>query len=99
MLPLAPSPTDRHTVAALRVVGRALGAAAAYQRDGSFYFDAGDGWLLRLTPDSGERFRIAACYGATEVDRLWALAEDRRRLADLARGLRIEIASFVARKG
>lgn len=96
---LASPPTDRHTVAALRVVACVLGAGAAFYRDGSFYFDVGDGWLLRLAPDSAGRFRLAACYGATEVDRLWALAEDRRRLADLARGLRTEIAALVARKG
>jgi hypothetical protein len=92
----ASPPTTRSTVAALLVVGRALGRSAAYQRDGAFYFDLGDGWALRLSPDSAGRFRLAACYGATEVDTMWSLTEDWHRLADLVQSLRSQIAALAA---
>lgn len=96
----ASRPLDRQTIAALRVVGRELDQGAAYvDRQGRFVFDLGDGWALRLSPDSAGRFRLDACYGSTEVGRLWALATDPRRLADLARGLRQEIEALSARRG
>lgn len=93
---LATPPTDRHTVAALRVVGRMLGTDAAFYRAGAFYFELGDGWVLRLSPDSAGRFRLAACFGATEVDTMWTRTGDWRRLADLALTLRSRIAAPAA---
>lgn len=92
----APAPTTRSTVAALLVVGRVLGATAAYQRAGSFYFDLGDGWALRVSPDSAGRFRLSACYGQTEVDTMWSLTGDWHRLADLVQALRSQIAALAA---
>ena len=44
----------------------------------------------------GGRFRLAACYGATEVGTLWATAWDLGRLAALARDLRAEVAAQTA---
>lgn len=96
----AARPLDRQTIAALRVVGRELGTQAAFVDDrGRFAFVVGDEWVLRLSPDSAGRFRLEACYGATEVGRLWSLATDLRRLADLARGLRQEIEALTAQRG
>jgi hypothetical protein len=89
-------PTDRDTITALRVVGRALGTDAAYQHDGGFHFILSGGWSLRLSPDDAGRFRLSACYGATRVATLWALARDRDRLADLALAARQEIADLAA---
>lgn len=88
-------PTDRETVAALRLVGRALDLDCAYARDGAFYFDLGAGWALGLFPDDAGRFRLTALYGATEVGRLWSRSGDRGRLADLALTLRREIDALV----
>lgn len=92
----ATRPLDRHTIAALRVVGRVLGSGAAWQSGGRFYFEMGSGWLLCVSPDSADRFRLSACYGLTEVDTLWCIAGDLGRLADLVAGLRTEIAAFAA---
>lgn len=84
-------PTDRDTITALRLVGRALGVSAAYWREGAFWFVLSDEWAMRLSPDDAGRFRLSACYGRTEVATLWARAGDRRRLALLAHDLRAEI--------
>lgn len=92
----ATKPLDRQTVAALRVVGRALGQGCAYVDGDRFVFPLSDGWAVAISPDDAGRFRISACFGATEVGTLWSLANDPRRLADLAVGLRREIATLVA---
>lgn len=89
-------PLDRETVAALRLVGRVLDQDCAYVDGDRFVFPLGDEWAMAISPDDAGRFRISACYGTTEVATLWALAKDPRRLADLAGGLRREIASYVA---
>jgi hypothetical protein len=78
-------PTDRDTITALRVVGRALGTDAAYQHDGGFHFILSGGWSLRLSPDDAGRFRLS-----------WSLARDRDRLAVLALAARQEIADLAA---
>jgi hypothetical protein len=96
----AARPLDRQTIAALRVVGRELGCQAAYvDGRGRFVFVLGGAWALRFSPDSAGRFRLEACYGSTEVGRLWSLASDLRRLADLAQGLRQEIEALTAQGG
>lgn len=92
----ATQPLDRQTVAALRVVARVLDQDCAYVDDGRFVFPLDDGWALAIFPDSAGRFRISACYGRTEVATLWALAENPRRLADLAVGLRREVSALTA---
>lgn len=89
-------PLDRDTVAALRLVGRVLGATCAYVDGERFVFPMSAGWALAISPDSAGRFRVSACYGRTEVDTLWSRAKDPRRLADLAEGLRREIDALVA---
>lgn len=89
-------PSDRQTLAALRRVGGLLDCGAAFVRDGRFYFEVSDRWLLALSPDDAGRFRLGACYGATEVATLWVLAEDHDRLAGLVQGLRSEIAALAA---
>lgn len=96
MLFTVPSPTRLQTLVALRVVARELGVDCGFQRDGCFYFEMGDGWLLGLSADDAGRFRLSALYGATEVGRLWTLAEDLGRLAALARDLRADVAAPVA---
>jgi hypothetical protein len=95
MTRMAP-PSQRHTVRSLMVLGRALGVESAFQADGTFYFELGGPWLLGLRPDDANRFRLSACYGATEVGRVWATAGDYRRLAALAGGLQREIAAMAA---
>lgn len=89
-------PTRRQTLTALRVVARETGTTCAYQRAGWFYFELGDGWMVGLSPDSAERFRVAALYGTTEVGTLWATAGDLGRLAALVRGLRANVAALAA---
>jgi hypothetical protein len=83
-------PTDRQTVAALRVVGAALGQSAAYWHEGRFWFPLSETWALAISPDSAGRFRMEACYGTTEVARLWVLPGDRGRMARLAASLKVE---------
>lgn len=83
-------PNIRQTIAALRVVGRALGATCAYAYDGAFWFEVSDVWSLTISPDSAGRFRVDACYGRTRVSSLWCRAGDHRRLAELAVGLRTQ---------
>lgn len=92
-------PLDRQTIAALIVIGRALDQDAASVDGERFIFPLSAEWALALSPDSAGRFRVSACYGRTEVATLWSLAEDRRRLADLATGLRQEIEALSARRG
>jgi hypothetical protein len=87
-------PLDRDTITALRLVGRVLGTPTTYQLDGRFHFPLGGGWSLALSPDDAGRFRLGAFYGRTEVATLWCLEGDRRRLADLALGLRSEVAGL-----
>lgn len=87
-------PLDKNTVAALRLLGRLLGEPCAYQLDGRFHFAVAPGWSLAVSPDDAGRFRLGAFYGAEEVATLWCLERDRRRLADLALGLRREIAAL-----
>ena len=89
-------PTARDTIAALKTVALALEVECAWSQDGIFMFELGDGWALRVCPDSAGRFRLSACYGATEVARLWSRAGDLGRLAALARGLRAELAAHTA---
>lgn len=89
-------PTRLQTLTALRVLARETGTACAFQRSGRFYFELGDGWLVGLSPDSAGRFRVAACYGATEVATLWATAGDLGRLAALVRDLRADVAALAA---
>lgn len=84
-------PTDRETVTALRLIARALEQECAYAEDGRFWFPLSDTWALAVSAEAGGRFRLSACYGQTEVCTLWALAHDRRRLADMAQGLRAEV--------
>jgi hypothetical protein len=93
----AAHPTDRQTVAALRTVADALGETCAYAYDGRFWFVVSDVWSLTLSPDDAGRFRLDACYGRTRVASLWCRAEDHRRLADLAVGLRVETDALTAR--
>lgn len=88
----AARPTDRDTITALRVVGRALGQGAAYWRDGRFYFVLSDTWALAISPDSAGRFRVTACHGTRDRATLWVLRSDWRRLAVLARSLGRETA-------
>lgn len=90
-------PTDRQTVEALRTVGAALGATCAYAYDGAFWFVVSDVWSLTVSPDDAGRFRLDACYGRTIVASLWCRAEDHRRLADLAVGLRADTDALTAR--
>lgn len=92
---LAP-PNTSETVTALRLAARETGRECAWSHDGRFYFELGDGWLLALSPDSAGRFRLGACYGATEVATLWCSARDLGRLAALVRGLGAEIAALAA---
>ena len=87
-------PSSRDILKALHVVARITGSGAAFVRDGSYYFELGDGWLLSVSPDDAGRFRVGALYGSTEVARLWSLAGDHGRLAALARGLQTEIAAL-----
>lgn len=89
-------PTDPETIAALRFTARVLGHETAYVLDGRFYFPLGAGWSLAVSPDDAGRFRLGAFYGRTEVATLWCLTGDRRRLADLALGLRDELAALAA---
>jgi hypothetical protein len=89
-------PRDRDTITALRLVARALGAECAYWLDGRFWFPLSDSWALALSPDSAGRFRLAACYGRTEVATLWSLAGDWGRLADLAHDLLAETTALTA---
>lgn len=81
---------------AKRLVAHVLGVSSAFEYQGSTFFELGGGWLLGLSPDSAGRVRVAACYGATELATLWALAWDHGRLAALVRGLRAEVATLVA---
>ena len=82
-------PSNRDTITALRVIARELGVDCAWSQDGAFVFEVSDGWLLRVCPDSADRFRLSACYGATEICSLWSRARDLRRLAALARDLSV----------
>lgn len=95
MLFTAP-PTRLQTLVALRVVARELGVDCGFQRDGRFYFELGEGWLLALSADDAGRFRVAALYGSTEVGSLWSLAGDLGRLAALVRDLHAEVAALAA---
>lgn len=83
-------------LAAKRLTAHILGVPEAFEYQGGTFFELGGGWLLRLSPDSAGRLRVGACYGATEVATLWALAWDHGRLAALVRGLRAEVATLVA---
>lgn len=87
-------PTDAQTLRALRVVARALDVPCAHVIDGTYYFVVGEVWALALSPDDAARFRLRACYGATEVGSLWTRAEDLGRLADLAQGFKAEITAL-----
>jgi hypothetical protein len=89
-------PTSRDTIIALRVIARELGVDCAWAHADSFVFEIGGGWLLRVRPDDAARFRLSACYGSTEICRLWSLARDLGRLAALARDLRAEVAAQTA---
>lgn len=91
----ASQPLHHQTIAALRLVGRVLEQDCAYVDGARFVFPLGDEWALAISPDSAGRFRISACFGLAEVATLWALAENPRRLADLALGLRREITALV----
>lgn len=89
-------PPDSETIAALRFLSRVLGTDSAFALDGRFHFPLDGPWSLALSPDDADRFRLGAFYGQTEVATLWCLTGDRRRLADLALGLRDEVAALVA---
>jgi len=89
-------PSQRHTVRALMVAAKHAGVPSTFEKDGTFYFELGDGWLLGLQPDRARSFRLSACYGATEVATLWCSAGDYRRLAALVGGLRRKIAALAA---
>jgi uncharacterized membrane protein len=89
-------PTKMDMLIAKRLTARILGSAEAFEYQGITFFELGGGWLLGLSPDSAGRLRVVACYGATEVATLWALAWDHGRLAALVRGLRAEVATLVA---
>lgn len=84
-------PTDRQTLDALRTVARALDAQCASVVGGTYYFVVGQKWALAVRPDDAGRFRLAACYGLTPAATMWATADDRSRLADLAREFKAEI--------
>ncbi len=83
-------PSTRRTIIALRLAARVLGTPSAVCHDGAFWFPLGDGWALGITPESAGRFRLVARYGAVDLDTLWVLPGDWRRLAYLAQGLRDE---------
>ncbi len=87
-------PSDVQTICALRAVARALDLDCAHVVDGTYYFILGDRWALGVSPDHAGRFRLRACYGRREVGSLWSKADDRRRLAEMARGLKAEIESL-----
>lgn len=84
-------PTDAQTIRALRTVARALDLQCASVVGGTYFFVVSDEWALSVRPDDAGRFRVGACYGSTEVATLWAVADDRLRLADLAGGFKAEI--------
>lgn len=84
-------PSDRQTVGALRTVACALGLHCASVVGGTYYFIVSDEWALAVRPDDAGRFRVTACYGRSDVATLWAQADDRSRLADLAREFKAEI--------
>lgn len=84
-------PTDKQTLGALRLVGEVLDVDCARVADHSYWFVVGECWALGVRPDDAGRFKLRACYGATEVATLWATADDLGRLADLARGFKAEI--------
>lgn len=95
MTTVAP-PSRLDMLIATRLVALVLDTPAAFEVQGATYFELGDGWLLGLRADSAARVRVLACYGASEVASLWALARDHDRLAALVCGLRAEVAALVA---
>lgn len=90
------APTQLDMLTVTRLASRVLGVSVAFEMGSTTYFELGDGWLLGLRPDSAGRVRVMACYGATEVATLWALARNHGRLAALVRGLAAEVAALVA---
>lgn len=83
-------PTDRETIAVLRIVAALMGERCTYTLAGSFYFPAGSRWALRVSPDDAGRFRLQACHGGRPMATMWCLSEDRDRLADLVLSFKAE---------
>jgi hypothetical protein len=89
-------PSAAQTLRALRLVAELLDEPVAFASNGRFYFEVDGPWLLSLSPDDADRFRLGAVHGIRERGTMWCRSEDSDRLADLVRSLRAEVATLVA---
>ena len=89
--------TVEQLVHAVKIVAAELGAEqGVYCFGGRVAVPVGGGWSLAISTDDAERLVIEACLGDRVVAKLWCLAGDDDRLAELASSARDEAAALAA---
>lgn len=82
MPPTADHPRPLDTWHALVLVGRTLGLTECLRLGASYYFDLRDGWYIRLTPETAERFRLDLWQDPVARDTVWTFRGDDARIVE-----------------